>query len=161
MRRVVVVVLVANLLFLASRLIASDKPVSEDELTRLKREYADVFALHDTAKGEILAISRILRANPEVAIDHTADSGEYCFMNGPGIMVHFATQPGRTPEGVVYEFDASGLIGAGLDPARMNHLPALGRMIPGVWYFLPKGQQDPHHGHAMAGPMIAIAATAK
>jgi len=43
----------------------------------------------------------------------------------------------------------------------MNHLPALGRMIPGVWYFLPKGQQDPHHGHAMAGPMIAIAATAK
>jgi hypothetical protein len=161
MRRVVVVVLVASIFILASRLIAGDKPVSEDELTRLKREYADVFALHGTAKGEILAIARILRANPEVAIDHTADSGEYCFMNGLGAMVHFATQPERTPEGVIYEFDASGLIAAGLDPARMKHLPALGRMAPGVWYFLPKGQPDPHHGVAMASPMIAIAATVK
>ena len=122
---------------------------------------ADVFALHGTAKGEILAIARILRANPEVAIDHTADSGEYCFKNGLGAMVHFATQPERTPEGVIYEFDASGLIASGLDPARMKHLPALGRMAPGVWYFLPKGQPDPHHGAAMAGPMIAIAATVK
>jgi hypothetical protein len=129
-----------------------DKPVSGDELTTLKREYADVLA-----KGEILAIARILRANPEMAIDRTAASGEYCFKSDLGIMVHFATQPERTSEGVLYEFDASGLIAAGLDPARMKQLPELGRMTPGLWYFLPKGQQDPHHAHAMPGPTIAIA----
>ena len=76
-------------------------------------------------------------------------------------MVHFATKPERTPEDVVYEFDASGLIAAGLDPSRLQHLPEQGRMTPGVWYFLPKGQQDPHHGHAMASPTIAIAVNIK
>jgi hypothetical protein len=72
-------------------------------------------------------------------------------------MVHFATRPERTPEDVVYEFDASGLIKAGLDPTRLQQLPEQGRMAPGVWYFLPKGQQDPHHAHAMSAPTIAIA----
>jgi hypothetical protein len=146
---------------LTGRLLAGDKPVAEDELTTLKREYANVFALQGTAKGEILAIARILRANPEVAIDRTAASGEYCFNSGLGTMVHFAAQPERTPEGVLYEFDASGLIAAGLDPARMKQLPELGRMTPGVWYFLPNGQQDPHHAHAMPGPTIAIAVSVK
>jgi hypothetical protein len=146
---------------LTGRLLADDKPVAEDELTTLKREYANVFALQGTAKGEILAIARILRANPEVAIDRTAASGEYCFNSGLGTMVHFAAQPERTPEGVLYEFDASGLIAAGLDPARMKQLPELGRMTPGVWYFLPNGQQDPHHAHAMPGPTIAIAVSVK
>jgi len=34
-------------------------------------------------------------------------------------------------------------------------------MTPGVWYFLPPGQQDPHHAHAMPGPTIAIAVNVK
>src|SRR6267143_852091 len=108
-------------------------------------------------EGRNSSIARILRANPEMAIDRTAASGEYCFKSDLGIMVHFATQPERTSEGVLYEFDASGLIAAGLDPARMKQLPELGRMTPGLWYFLPKGQLDPHHAHAMPGPTIAIA----
>ena len=161
MRLVVFVVLSAYMSLLTGRLLAGDKPVAEDELTTLKREYANVFALQGTAKGEILAIARILRANPEVAIDRTAASGEYCFNSGLGTMVHFAAQPERTPESVLYEFDASGLIAAGLDPARMKQLPELGRMTPGVWYFLPNGQQDPHHAHAMPGPTIAIAVSVK
>jgi hypothetical protein len=161
MRRVVFVVLSVYLSLLTGRLLAGDKPVAEDELTTLKREYANVFALRGTSKGEILAIARILRANPEVAIDRTAASGEDCFNSGLGTMVHFAAQPERTPEGVLYEFDASGLIAAGLDPARMKQLPELGRMAPGVWYFLPKRQQDPHHAHAMPGPTIAIAVSVK
>jgi hypothetical protein len=160
MRRVVFVVLVAQMSLLTS-LLADDKSAAEDEITILKREYADVLALQGTSKGEILAIARILRANPEFAIDRTAASGEYCFKSGLGTMVHFAAQPGRTPEGVLYEFDASGLIAAGLDPARMKQLPELGRMTPGVWYFLPKGQPDPHHAHAMPGPTIAIAVNVK
>ena len=161
MRRVVLVVLAAHTFLLAGRLLAGDKPVADDELTTFKREYADVFALQGTSKGEILAIARILRANPEVAIDRTAASGEYCFNSGLGTMVHFATQPEHTPEDVVYEFDASGLIAAGLDPSRLQQLPERGQMTPGVWYFLPKGQQDPHHAHAMANPTIAIALNIK
>jgi hypothetical protein len=161
MRHVNFVILAAHMSILTGRLLAGDQPVSGDELTTLKREYADVLALQGTSKGEILAIARILRANPEVAIDRTAASGEYCFKSGPGTMVHFAAQPERTLEDIVYELDASGLIAAGLDPARMKQLPDLGRMTPGVWYFLPKGQLDPHHAHAMPAPTIAIAVNVK
>ena len=161
MRRIVLIALAAHMSLGIGRSLAGDKPVSEDELTTLKREYADVLALQGTSRGEILAIAKILRANPEVAIDRTAASGEYCFKSGPGTMVHFATQPERTPEGVIYELDASGLIAAGLDPARLKPLPELGRMTPGVWYFLPTGQSDPHHAHALPVPTIAIAVDLK
>ena len=106
-------------------------------------------------------MTKILRAKPRIAVDQTAASGEYCFNSGRGTMVHFATQPERTPEDVVYEFDPSGLVTAGLDTSRMQQLPDRGQMTPGVWYFLPKGQQDPHHGHAMANPTIAIAINIK
>jgi len=146
---------------LTGRLPAGNQPAAEDELTKIKREYGDVLALQGTSKGEILAIARILRAKPDIAIDQTAASGEYCFNSGHGTMVHFATQPERTQEDVLYEFDASGLIAVGLDPAHMKQLPERGQMTPGVWYFLPKGQQDPHHGHAMGGPTIAIAVNVK
>jgi hypothetical protein len=157
MERVVFLVLTAYMALLTSRLLGGDQPAAEDELTRLKRDYADVLALQGTSKAEILTIAGILRAKPEIAIDQTAASGEYCFNSGLGTMVHFATQPERTPEDVVYEFDASGLISAGLDTSRLQQLPERGRMKPGVWYFLPKGQQDPHHTHAMSAPTIAIA----
>jgi len=161
MQRVVFVILVVHMSLLTGRLLAGDQPVAEDELTKLKREYADVIALKDTSKAEILTIARILRAKPEIAIDQTAASGEYCFNSGLGTMVHFATQPERTSEDVVYEFDASGLIAAGLDPSRLQQLPERGQMTPGMWYFLPKGQQDPHHAHAMSAPTIAIAINVK
>jgi hypothetical protein len=156
-----VVFLVLLISLLTGRLLAAGQPAAQDELTKLKREYADVLALQDASKREILAIARILRAKPELALDRTAASGEYCFNSGLGTMVHFATQPERTPEDVIYEFDASGLITAGLDPARLQALPELGRMTAGVWYFLPQGQQDPHHAHAMPRPTIAIAVNVK
>ena len=101
MRCVIFVVLAAHMSLLTGRLLADDKPVTGDELTTLKREYADVLALQGTSKSEILAIARILRANPEMAIDRTAASGEYCFKSGPGTMVHYAVQPERTTEDVV------------------------------------------------------------
>ena len=95
MRRATIVVLAAYVLLLPGRILAGDEPTGADELAKLKREYADVLALQGTAKGEILAIARILRAHPEVAVDRTAASGEYCFKGSPGAMVHFATQPDR------------------------------------------------------------------
>src|SRR5206468_5341408 len=157
MRSVVIIVLTAHIFLLSGRLVAGEQSVAEDELTKLKREYADVLALQGTAKGEILAIAKILRAKPRIAVDQTAASGEYCFNSGLGTMVHFATRPEGTAEDVVYEFDASGLIAAGLDPSRLQQLPERGRMKPSVWYFLPKGQRDPHHAHAMSAPTMAIA----
>ena len=157
MRSIVLITVAAHVSLLIGPLFAGDQAQAENELTNLKREYADVLALQGTAKGEIQTIAKILRDNPRVAIDQTAASGEYCFNSGQGTMVHFATQPERTPEDVVYEFDASGLIAAGLDPLRLQHLPERGQMKPGVWYFLPKGQHDPHHAHAMSAPTIAIA----
>ena len=161
MQRIVFIFLAAHVSLLTGDVIASDQPQTEEEVVKLKREYADVLALTGTAKGEILAVAKILRANPRIAIDQTAASGEYCFNSGLGTMVHFATEPERTPEDVVYEFDASALISAGLDPSRLQQLPERREMKPGVWYFLPKGQQDPHHAHAMANPTIAIAINVK
>lgn len=161
MHRIVFLVVAAHALALTCRLLAGDSPDPGDELTKMKSEYADVLALQGTAKGEILAIARILRAKPKIAVDQTAASSEYCFNSGQGTMVHFATQPESTAEDVVYEFDASGLIAAGLDQSRLQQLPERGRMTPRVWYFLPKGQQDPHHARAMANPTIAIAINVK
>lgn len=161
MRRVVFIVVTVHMFLLACRLLAGDTQDSGDQLTKVKSEYADVLALQGTAKGEILAIAKILRAKPRIAVDQTAASDEYCFNSGLGTMVHFATRPEGTPEDVVYEFDASGLIAAGLNPSRLQQLPERGRMTPGVWYFLPKGQQDPHHAHALSNPTIAIAIDVK
>jgi len=161
MRRIVLLVVAAHALALTCRLLGGDTPDSGDEFTKVKSEYADVLALEGTAKGEILTIAKILRAKPRIAVDQTAASGEYCFNSGLGTMVHFATQPEGTAEDIVYEFDASGLIAAGLDPSRLQQLPERGQMTPGVWYFLPKGVRDPHHAHAMANPTIAIAINVK
>jgi len=158
MRSIIFLLLIS---LVTGRVLAADQPRSEDELNALKRDYADVLAMQGTSKAEILAIARILRAKPAIAIDQTAASGEYCFNSGMGTMVHFATQPERTPEDIVYEFDASGLIAAGLDPSRLQQLPERGQMTPGEWYFLPKGHQDPHHAHAMPNPTIAIAVNIK
>ena len=82
-------------LALNCRLFAGDKPDSGDEFAKVKSEYADVLALEGTAKGEILAIAKILRAKPRIAVDQTAASGEYCFNSGLGTMVHFATHAGK------------------------------------------------------------------
>ena len=161
MRRVLLTLLIVQISLLTRSLLAAQQPQSEAELTKVKTDYADVLALQGTAKGEILAIARLLRANPKIAVDQTAASGEYCLNSGGGTMVHFATKPESTPEDVVYEFDASGLIAAGLDPSRLQRLPDRGQMKSGVWYFLPKEEQDPHHAHAIAKPTIAIAINIK
>jgi len=131
------------------------------ELARIKSEYADVLALQGTAKAEVLAIARVLRAKPEMAIDKTKAAGEYCFKSGEGTMVHYASRPEATAEDVVYEFDATQLLAAGLDPQRVPKLPPLGNMEPGKWYFLPSGVMDPHHQHIFPTPTIAVAVNVK
>jgi hypothetical protein len=131
------------------------------ELAHIRTEYTDVLALQGTAKAEVLAIARLLRAKPEMAMDKTKAAGEYCFKSSQGTMVHYASRPDATAEDVVYEFDAAQLVAAGLDPQRVPKLPALGNMEPGKWYFLPSGVIDPHHQHVFATPTIAIAVNVK
>jgi len=148
-------------IFISPTVRAADINNETTDLARINSEYADVLALDGTAKQEILAIARVLRANPEMAIDRTAAAGEYCLKSGSGTMVHFASDPSVTNEDLIYEFDASELIKAGLDPDRLMKLPPLGSMEPGKWYFLPLGTNDPHHQHAMPTPIIAIAVNVK
>ena len=131
------------------------------ELARIQSDYSDVLALSGTAKAEVLAIARLLRAKPEMAIDKTTAAGEYCFKSSQATMVHYASQPETTTEDVVYEFDATQLLAAGLDPQRVPKLPDLGKMEPGKWYFLPSGVVDPHHQHLFARPTIAISVNVK
>jgi hypothetical protein len=140
---------------------SAQNDVGSAELARIQSEYSDVLALQGTAKAEVLAIARVLRAKPDMAIDQTKAAGEYCFKSSQGTMVHYASQPEATAEDVVYEFDATQLLAAGLDPQRLPKLPALGRMEPGKWYFLPSGIIDPHHQHVFATPTIAIAVNVK
>ncbi len=151
----------ASALLVIMSSMSTQNDVGSDELARIKSEYADVLALHGTAKAEVLAIARVLRAKPDMAIDQTKAAGEYCFRSSQGTMVHYASQPEATAEDVVYEFDAAQLLAAGLDPQRLPKLPALGKMEPGKWYFLPSGIIDPHHQHVFATPTIAIAVNVK
>jgi hypothetical protein len=154
--KLALIVFVLSILVVAV-VTAIDSNNPSTNLSSLKSEYADVLALDGTAKQEILAIARILRAKPEMAIDQKATAGEYCLKSGSGTMVHFASDAAATTEDIVYEFDASELMKAGLDPGRLTKLPPLGSMEPGRWYFLPLGTVDPHHKHAMPAPTIVIA----
>jgi hypothetical protein len=151
------------LLVITSGMLAQTRntDAGNPELVRIQSEYSDVLALQGTAKAELLAIARVLRAKPEMAIDRTKAAGEYCFKSSESTMVHYASQPESTAEDVVYEFDATQLLAAGLDPQRMPRLPALSKMEPGKWYFLPSGVIDPHHQHDFATPTIALAVNVK
>lgn len=153
------ITLVAVLLVIASSMLAQTRSTDSDraELARIEKEYSDVLALKGTAKAEILAIARLLRVKPEMAIDQTKAAGEYCFKSSHGTMTHYASKPEATTEDVVYEFDATQLLAAGLDPQQVPKLPALGNMEPNKWYFLPRGDIDPHHQHPFSTPTIAIA----
>ena len=154
------------LLVITSGMLAQTRntDAGNPELARIQSDYSDVLALQGTAKAELLAIARVLRAKPEMAIDRTKAVGEYCFKSSESsesTMVHYASQPESTAEDVVYEFDATQLLAAGLDPRRVPKLPALGKMEPGKWYFLPNGVIDPHHQHDFATPTIALAVNVK
>ena len=156
MQRLMVTLAIAASLGASTRALAgSDQTAAE--LERLKKDYADVLALEGTSRDEVLAIARLLRARPEMAIDQIRASGEYCLKSGLGTMAHYASDPARTREDIVYEFDAAALTKAGLDPGKLPALPALGRMEPGQWYYLPQGEADPHHKHALPGPTLLIA----
>jgi hypothetical protein len=69
MRNVLLILIIVAISLFSRSTFAGDKSESGNEFTKLKSEYADVLALQGNAKGEILAIAKILRAKPRIAVD--------------------------------------------------------------------------------------------
>src|SRR5881398_2272325 len=84
------------LLVITSGTLAQTGNTDAPELARIQSEYSDVLALRGTAKAELLAIARVLRAKPEMAIDRTKAAGEYCFKSSESTM--FTTRRSPSPQ---------------------------------------------------------------
>lgn len=100
-------------------------------------------------KGQVDTISSYLSSHPEMVIDFTSKSGEYCLNTwkvGGSHMTHYAVDPSKTSEDVIDFVKTSSLEGV-IDVSKLPLAPTeLGAMKPNQWYFLPAGQFDPHHG---------------
>lgn len=99
-------------------------------------------------QGEIDTIARLLDKHPEMVIDLTKESGEYCLNTwtvGGSHMTHYATEPTKTTEDVIDFVKADSFSGS----INLDALPLLpkelGAMEPDKWYHLPAGSYDPHH----------------
>ncbi len=100
--------------------------------------------------AELGAIAKHLQAKPEMALDFSKVSGEYCLNTwkaGGGHMTHFAIDLSASQEDVIDFVIADSLTQAGVDVASLPRFPGgLGTMVPNTWYHLPAGELEPHHG---------------
>ena len=108
---------------------------------------------------EIAAFANQLGQNPDMAIDLTGVSGEYCFNGGigdGGHMTHYAVDTENTREDVIDFVNARSLIKAGVvnPDALPPHPGKLGAMAPNQWYYLAPGTFEPHHGRKFPFPMM-------
>jgi len=109
------------------------------------------------------AIGQYLKEHPEMVIDFSGVSGEYCVnalkVKG-GHMTHYAIDPSKTNEDVIVFVDAQPFIEAGMDLTKLPPLPnTLGTMKNGQWYYLRKGAPDPHHGTKQSKRAMLVRAT--
>ncbi len=108
--------------------------------------------------GELATIAGYLQSHPEMALDFTQVSGEYCLNTwdvGGAFMAHFAVDPSKTQEDVINFVFASSMTDAGVDVTGFPRMPGeLGAMEPGKWYYMPAGQFEPHHGKEMGLPLL-------
>ena len=115
--------------------------------------------------GELSTIANQLSLRPDLAIDFTKVSGEYCFNAGLGAgghMTHYATDPTRTQEDVIDFVNAEPLVKAGVNVANLPRFPGgLNSMTSGQWYFLPAGELEPHHGTKFPFPLLIRATNIK
>ncbi len=115
--------------------------------------------------GELSTIANQLSLRPDIAIDLTKVSGEYCFNAGlvaGGHMTHYATDPTKTREAVVDFVNAEPLVKAGINVASLPKFPGgLNSMTPGQWYFLPAGEFEPHHATEFPFPLLIRATNIK
>ncbi len=132
--------------------LASNVALATEQKEEMANKQASIVA------GELGTIATYLQTHPEMVLDFTHVSGEYCLntwkANGSH-MTHFAVDPSATSEDVIDFVKADELIGAGVDVEGLPRLPGkLGAMEPGHWYFLPANEFEPHHGTAF--PMALL-----
>lgn len=112
--------------------------------------------------GNLGTIASYLQSHPEMVIDFTHVSGEYCLNTwkaGGAHMSHFAVDPSKTQEDLIEFVMADSLTSAGVDVSGLPRMPEkLGEMEPGTWYYKPAGAFEPHHGAEM-GPALLIRAS--
>ena len=109
-------------------------------------------------------ISNMLDAHPEMMIDFTGKSREYCVNTwkvGGNQMTHYATDPSKSQEDVI-DFirldraDESDV--KGMDVEVLPKMPSeLGAMEPNQWYYLPAHAYDPHHRTSFPFAMLVRA----
>ena len=104
----------------------------------------------DKAAKAHAAIGTYLETHPEMVIDLSKVSGEYCFNTWKvkgGHMTHYAIDPSKTTEDMIDFVKAQSFVDAGIDVTKFPQLPSkLGAMKKNQWYYLAKGGADPHHG---------------
>ena len=115
-------------------------------------------------KGQVDTIAAYVQSHPEMVIDFTDKSGEYCMNTwkvGGSHMTHYAIDPTKTKEDVIDFVKADSLAGS-IDLDSLPRAPTeLGAMKPNQWYFLPAGQYDPHHGKNAKADLLVRAADIK
>jgi hypothetical protein len=115
--------------------------------------------------GEVATFAHQLSLRPDVAIDLTKVSGEYCFNTGLGSgfhMTHYATDPTKTQEDVIDFVNAEPLIKAGVNVSALPKFPGgLNTMTPGQWYYIAAGEPEPHHGTKFPFPLLIRATNIK
>lgn len=107
-------------------------------------------ASEDKAAKAKAAISNYIDTHPEMIIDFSDVSGEYCVNTWKvkgGHMTHYAIDPSKTTEDLIDFVKAQTFIDSGIDVGKLPRMPGkLGAMKNGQWYYLPKGAAEPHHG---------------
>lgn len=111
----------------------------------------------ERVQAEIDTISQYLDSHPEIVIDLRNKSGEFCFNTwkvGGGHMTHYAVDPSTTREDII-DFVRADSMAGGLDVEKFSRFPGkLGAMEPNKWYYLPAGQDEPHHGTRFPFPLL-------
>jgi len=116
----------------------------------------DVHEQAALVSAEISTIAKHLSIRPKTAIDFSAVSDEYCYFTGWDTHhTHFAINPEGTKEDNVDFVDARPLIQAGIAVQDLPALPeGLGNMVPGQWYLVAEGKNEPHHGMTAKFPLL-------
>ena len=118
-------------------------------------------------KGKIAkshaVLGQYLQKHPEMVIDFSKVSGEYCInalkVKG-GHMTHYAVDPSKTTEDIILFVDAQPFLDAGIDLSALPKLPDIvGTMKTGQWYYLAKGAPDPHHGTKQSKRAMLVRST--
>lgn len=133
---------------------------SNEELSRIKKQFGAVLNLTGNAAKQINAIANLLTpGSGMMSINLAHSSGELCMLEPETkrYMVHFSQNPEKTTEDILYFINPETLIKSGLD---VNSLPPhpteLGKMKPFQWYYYSGKTHEPHHGRKLGKEFLVM-----